>query len=160
MLLELFVEAGFEFADLAATETGDMDVVAWAVGFVIVAVAPEVEKIELVDESLAFEKVDGAVDGDKVHVGIDFLGAVEDLVDVEMLLSGIHDLQDDAALAGEADTKIAKGVLEMALWGGGVDALAGGNAMCRCGRHGASPRGMSGHEQGYRKGEAGGKCKV
>jgi hypothetical protein len=146
LLLELFVETGLEFADLAAAEAGDMNVIAGAVGFVVVAVAAEVEKIELVDEALALEEVDGAVDGDEVDVGIDFLGAVEDLVDVEMLLGSVHDLEDDAALAGEADATVAKGVLEMALGSGGVDALTGGNAMCGRGRHGASPSGMSGHE--------------
>jgi len=146
LLLELLVEARFEFADLAAAETGDMDVIAGAVSFVVVAVAAKVEEIEFVDEALAFQEIDGAVDGNEVYFGVDFLGAIEDLIDVEMLLGGIHDLEDDAALAGEADTTVTKSVLEMALGGGGVDALAGGNAMCRSGRHGASPRGMGGHE--------------
>src|SRR5262245_23355776 len=43
LLFQLFVEAGFEFADLAAAKAGDMDVVAGAVSFVIVAVGAEVE---------------------------------------------------------------------------------------------------------------------
>ena len=120
--------------------------VAGAVCFVIVAVAAEVQEIEFVDEALALEEIDGAVDGDQMNVGIDFLGAVENLVDVKMLLGRIHDLKDDAALASQTDATVAKRVLEVTLGGGGINALAGGNAMCGSGRHRASPRTMSGHE--------------
>ena len=78
-------EAGFEFADFAAAETGHVDVVAGAVGFVVVAVAAEMEEIEFVDEAFFFEEVDGAVDGDEVHGGVHFLGALEDLSGVDPL---------------------------------------------------------------------------
>ena len=129
MLLELLVETGLEFADFATAEAGDMDVVAGTVGFVIVTIAAEMEKIELVDETFLFEEVDGAVDGDEMNFGTDFLGALEDLVDVEVGFGGVHNLQDDAALAGKADAALAKGFLEMARGFGGVDAFAAGNAM-------------------------------
>jgi hypothetical protein len=137
LLFELFVEAGFEFADFAAAEAGDVDVVAGAVGFVVVTVAAKVEQIELVDETFFFEEVDGAVNGDEVDFRADFLGAIEDLIDVEVLLGGIHDLEDDAALAGEANAALAEGVLEMAGGLGGVDAFAAGDAMGWSGGHGA-----------------------
>jgi hypothetical protein len=54
LFLELFVEAGFEFADFAAAETGYVDVVAGAVGFVVVAIAAEVEEVEFVDQAFFF----------------------------------------------------------------------------------------------------------
>ena len=136
LFLELFVETGFEFADFAAAETGDVDMVAGAVGFIIVAVAAEVEEVEFVDKAFFFEEVDGAVDGDEVDGGVHFLGAFEDLIDVEVLLGVVHDFEDDAALAGEANSLFAEGFLEVAGGFGGVDALAGGDAMC----------GGSGHE--------------
>ena len=99
--------------------------VARAVGFVIVAITAQMEKVEFVDESLALEKVDSAVDGDEVNFGTNSLGAFENLVDIEMLLGGIHDLEDHAALAGDANAALAKGGLEMARWFGGVNAFAG-----------------------------------
>jgi hypothetical protein len=145
LLFELLVEARFEFADLAATETGDMDMVAWAVGFVVMAIAAEMEEVEFVDEALALEEIDGTVDGDKVDVGVDFLCATEDLVDVEVLLGGVHDLQNHATLAGETDAAFAKSVLQVARRRGSVDAFAGGNAMRGGRRHGASLC-VSGHE--------------
>jgi len=135
LVLKLFVKAGFELANLAATEAGDMNVIAGTVGFVVMAVAAEVEKIELVNEAFLFEKVDGAVDGHEMDGGVNFLGAREDLVDVEVLLGVVHDFQDDAALAGEADALLAKRSLETAGGVGGVDAFAGRDAMGRSGRH-------------------------
>ena len=111
--------------------------VAGAVGFVIVAVAAEVKEVELVDKAFFFEEVDGAVDGDEVDGGVHFLGAFEDLVDVEVLLGVVHDFKNDAALAGEANSLFAEGFLEVAGGFGGVDAFAGRDAVC----------GRSGHER-------------
>jgi hypothetical protein len=135
LFFELFVEAGFEFADFAAAETGNVDVVAGAVGFVVMAVAAEVEEVELVDEAFFLEEVDGAVDGHEVDGGVHFLGASEDLIDVEVLLGGVHDFEDDAALAGEANSLFAESFLQVAGGLGGVDAFAGRDAMCGRGRH-------------------------
>jgi hypothetical protein len=137
LLFELLVETGFEFADFAAAETGDVDVIARAVGFVVMAIAAEVEEVELVDEALPFEEVDGAVDGDEMDFGIDFLGAFEDLVDIEMLLGRIHDLENDAALARKTNAALAEGVLEMAGGFGGVDTFAAGDPTRWGGGHGA-----------------------
>jgi hypothetical protein len=130
LFFQLFVEAGFELADFAAAEAGNVDMVAGTVGFVVVAVAAEMEKIEFVDETFFFEEIDGAIDGDKVDGGVHFLGASEDLVNVEVLLGGVHDFEDDAALAGEANSLFAESFLETASGFGGVDAFAGRDAMC------------------------------
>jgi hypothetical protein len=137
LLFELLVEMGFEFADLAATKAGDVDVVAGAVGFVVVAIAAKVEEVELVDETLFLEEVDGAVDGDEVDFGVEFLRAVEDLIDIEMLFGGVHDLEDDAALAGESNAALAERVLEMAGERAGVDPFAAGDTMRWKWGHGA-----------------------
>jgi hypothetical protein len=140
LFLQLLVEAGLKFANLAAAETGHVDVVAGTVCFVIVAVASEMEKIEFVNEAALLEKVNGAVDGDEVDFGIDFLGAFEDLVHIEVLLGVVHDFQDDAALAGEANALFAEGLLERAGGFGGVEAFASGDAMRGCGSHERVPQ--------------------
>jgi len=142
LLFELFVQAGFEFANLAAAETRDMDVIARAVGFVIVAIAAKVEEIEFVDETFFFEEVDGAIDGDEMDFGADFLGALEDLVDVEMLLGGVHDLENDAALACEPNAPLAEGIAELARGCGGVDAFAAGDPARWSGGHRATLEGV------------------
>ena len=137
LFFELFVETGLEFADLAAAKAGDVDVVARAVGFVVVAIAAKVEEIEFVNETFFFEQVDGAVDGDEMDFGADFLGAVEDLINVEMLLGGVHDLEDDAALARETNAALTQRLLEMAGGDRDIDAFAAGDAMGWSGGHAA-----------------------
>jgi hypothetical protein len=88
-----------------------------------------------------------------VDFRIDSLGALEDLIDVEMLLGGIHDLKDNAALAGEADAALAESVLEVPGGFGGVDAFTGRDAA----------RWRCGHEEslagGWGIGKAGGEFK-
>jgi hypothetical protein len=124
LLLELFIEARLKFAHFTAAKTGHVDVVSGTVSFVVVAVAAEVQEVEFVDETLTLEEIDGAVHGDHVDFGIDLLGAFQDLVDVEVLFGGVHDLKDDAALAGQADAALAEGVLQVAGGFRGVDAFA------------------------------------
>jgi hypothetical protein len=64
-----------------------------------------------------------------VDCRIHFLGASENLIDIEVLLGGVHDLKDDAALASEANSLFAEGFLQVAGGFGGVDAFAGRDAM-------------------------------
>jgi hypothetical protein len=64
-----------------------------------------------------------------VDGGVDFLGASENLVDIEVLLGGVHDFEDDAALASEANSLFAEGFLKAAGGFGGVDAFAGRDTM-------------------------------
>ena len=64
LILKLVVEMAFEFTDFAATEASNVDVVAWAVGLVVMAITPEMEEIEFVDEAMFFEEIDGAVNSD------------------------------------------------------------------------------------------------
>ena len=140
LFLQLFVETGFEFSDLSAAKTSDVDMVTGAMGFVVVAITPQVEKVEFIDETLFLEQVDSAVDGDEVDVGIDFLCAGEDLVDIEVLLGVVHDFENDTALAGQANSLLAQCLLEVAGGFRGVDALTGRDAMGRGGRHERVPK--------------------
>jgi hypothetical protein len=100
---QLLVEFAFEFADFAAADAGYVDVVTRAMALVEVAVAAEVQQVELVYEALALQEIESAIDGDAGYARVEFLGPLEDFVGVEMAAGGVHYLQEDAALAGEAD---------------------------------------------------------
>jgi hypothetical protein len=145
----LFVEFAFEFADFAAADAGYVDVVARAVAFVEVTVAAEMQEIELVDEAVALQEIESAIDGDAGYTRVEFLGALEDFVGVQVAAGGVHYLQEDAALAGEADAAGAEFAFEMA----GefvIDAFAGGDSMCWCGGHvyqDIIPKGVKGRER-------------
>ena len=108
--------------------------IARAVAFVEVAVATQVEQIEFVNQTLAFEQVERAIDGDAGDAGIEFLGAFEDFSGVEMAARCFHDLEQDAALFGEADAARSEGLLQVAR-GFVIDTFASGDAMFWCGSH-------------------------
>ncbi len=113
-----------------------MDVVPRSMGFVIVAIAAKMEQVEFIDEAVFLKEIDGAVDGDKMNFVADFLRALKDLVDVKMFFGIVHDLKNDAALAGKTNTALTKSVLQMARGVGGIDAFAGRDSMGRSGGHG------------------------
>ena len=129
LIFQLVVEMAFEFPDFPATKAGHVDVIAWAVCLIVVAVTAEVEKVEFIDEAMFLEEIDSAVDGDQVDFGTDFLGEFEDLVDVEMLFGVVHNLKDYPALTSKADATLTESVLEMAGGVSGVDSFAGRDSM-------------------------------
>jgi hypothetical protein len=61
-------------------------------------------EIEFVDQAVAFQQIEGAVDGDPIDVGVDFAGAAQDLAGVQMLLSGLDHAQNGAPLMGHAQS--------------------------------------------------------
>jgi len=99
LTFQLLEEAGFKFTDFAAAQAGDVNVVARTVGFVVMLIAPEVQEIEFVDQAMALQEIEGAIDGDAMDVRIDALGALEDFVGGEVALGAVHHLEKDAALA-------------------------------------------------------------
>jgi hypothetical protein len=105
------------------------------VGFVIVTIAAEMEKVEFVDQPLFLEEIDGAIDGDEMDVFINFLGAAENLIDVEMLFGVVHDLKNHAALTRETDAALAESGLEVSGGVGWINALAGGDTSGWCRGH-------------------------
>ena len=107
-----------------------MDVIARAVAFVEVLVAAQVEQVELVDQAVALEQVEGAVDGHAVDARIEFLRAIENGAGVEVALGVVHDFEQDFSLARQAHAALFEGLLQAAGALVGVDALAGGDSMC------------------------------
>ena len=100
LALQLLVEFAFELADFAAADAGYMDVIARAVALVEMAVAAEMQEIELVDQAVALQEVESAIDSDAGYARVEFLGALEDFVGVEVAAGGVHNLEQDAALTG------------------------------------------------------------
>lgn len=118
-----------EFANLSTTQASHVDVIARTVCFVIVAIAAKMKQIQFVNQALFFQEIDGAIYSYEVDLGTDLLRALEDLVNVEMLLGVVHDLKDDATLTREADAPLPKGLLEMSSGIRRIDAFAGRDAM-------------------------------
>ena len=135
LALYFLVQFTFEFADFAAFHAGYVDVVARAVAFVVMAVAAQVQQVEFVDQTLALQQIERAIDGDARDGWIDFLRAFQNFGGVEVAAGSFHHLQQDAALFGQANAAGAECLLQVAR-GFVVDAFAGGYAMFGCGGHG------------------------
>ena len=61
----------YKFGDLAAAQTGHVDVVAAQLALVVMTLAVDVHQIQLVDHALALQQVQGAVDGAAIDRRVD-----------------------------------------------------------------------------------------
>jgi hypothetical protein len=106
--------------------------IARAVALVKMTVTPKVKQVEFVYQSLALQQIESSVDGDARDFRINFLGAFENFVGVEMPPGGLHNLQKYFPLARKADSARAQFVLKPT---GGfvIDAFPARYAMCRRG---------------------------
>ncbi len=77
--------------------------IARAVAFVIVAMAAKVQKIEFVNQAMAFEQIHRAINRDARDIGIDFLRALEDFFGVHVARRAFEHFDEHHALASEAD---------------------------------------------------------
>ena len=100
--LEAVEQIAFEFGDFPATETGHVDVIPLRATLIKMFFALQVHEIKFIDQALALEEVEGAVDRDAINLRIEFLGAAKNSGGVEVLLGGLDDAQDHFALAGHA----------------------------------------------------------
>src|SRR5712692_1948287 len=103
LFLHLFVKRALEFAHLPAFQAGNVDVFARAMTLVVVPVAADMQQVQLVNQAVGLEQVNGAVNGYGVDAGIDLARAGEDFRGVQVPLRGIHHFQDHQALARQAD---------------------------------------------------------
>ena len=150
---------GLEFANFSAFQAGYVDVIAGAVTFVKMLVAAEVQKIEFVDEAVALEQVESAINRDTMYAGIDFLGAFEDGAGVEVAFGVVHYFEQNFSLSREAYAALFQGGLKAAGALVRVDAFAGGDSMCGCGGH-DSFSGCRNRGKSYLKFDRRPECKV
>ena len=113
-----------------------MNMVARAMAFVKMAVAAKVQQVELVDQALALEHVECAIDGDARDVanrvsarGREFRPRRDGGAPFPSLAEMTRRWRVRRM------PRVCQLLLEMARGLVDVDAFAGGNAMCRCGGH-------------------------
>src|SRR5579864_7537324 len=75
LLLELLVELALEFAYFAASQARDVNVIARPVALIKVPVSPQMQQVELVDQSVMFKQVERAVYGNARNSRVDFFRA-------------------------------------------------------------------------------------
>jgi hypothetical protein len=81
-----------------------MNVIALGTTLIKVLLPLHVHEIKLVDQAVAFQKVECAVYRDAVNVMVELAGLPQYLAGVKMLLSGFHYAEDDSALPSHAQS--------------------------------------------------------
>ena len=71
--------------------------------FVEMFLALQVHQVQFVDQSVSLQQTKRAVNRDSIDGGILALRFAQDLTGVEMAVGRLHDVQDGAALARDAD---------------------------------------------------------
>jgi hypothetical protein len=95
----------------------------------------KMEKVQLVDQTVMFEQFESAIDGYACNFGVDLLGLLEDFGSIHVANRRFDHLNNDAALAREANVTRAQLALKLARRLVNIDAFARGDAVCRSGRH-------------------------
>lgn len=103
LTFETIEEIALEFHDLPATEAGHVNVIALGASFVEMLLPLHVHEIEFINQSMSLQQAKRAVNGNAVNPRIQFAGVAQNLRGVKMLLSGFHNAEDRASLAGEAN---------------------------------------------------------
>src|SRR5262249_31633468 len=93
LALELLEQPALAFAYLSAAR---------AMTFVVVLVPADVQQVELVNQTMALQQVERAIDRDAVHPRIHPPRASQDGAGVEMSLGTIHHFEQHAPLARQA----------------------------------------------------------
>lgn len=73
-----------------------MDVVAVQFALVVVALAVDVHEVELVDQAVALEPLQGSEDGAVVDAGVEFLGLGQERGGIQMFVGVFHPVQNGA----------------------------------------------------------------
>ncbi len=95
-------KAALKFRNLAAAQAGHVNMVALRPSFVEVLLSFHMHKVEFIYQPVPFKQVQRPVNGHAVNVRISFAGMAKDLARIQMLLRGLHNAQDCAALMGHA----------------------------------------------------------
>jgi len=102
LALQAIKEIALEFHDLAAALAGHVDVIALRTALVEMLLALHVHQIQLIDQPVALQQTQRAINSDPVDLRVDPAGAAENLAGIEMLLGGFDNAKNRATLARHA----------------------------------------------------------
>ncbi len=129
LLFQFFIEAAFKFADTSAAQAGHMDMIARAVAFIKMAVAAQMEQIKLVNQTVAFEEVNGAIDSDASDSRMHPPRPAQQAASIQMAPRGFHHLQQHPALVGQANSPRSQLLLQASAAALDINALTCRDAM-------------------------------
>jgi hypothetical protein len=103
LALETVEEVAFEFRNLPASQARHMNVVPLRTPFIEVFLTLHVHKVEFVNQAVALEQVQSAIDRDAINAGIEATGLAKDLRRIEVLLGSLYHAENGTALVRHAE---------------------------------------------------------
>ena len=102
LAFETIEKIALEFHYLAAAQASHVDVIALRTALVKMLFPLHVHEIEFIDQSMALQKSERAIDRNAVNAGIQLACVAENLRGVEMLLSCFHHTENRASLVRQS----------------------------------------------------------
>ncbi len=103
LALEPVEEIAFEFHDLSTAQARHVNVVPLRTTLIKMLFPLHVHEIEFIDQSMALEKAERAIDGNAVDSRVQFARVTQNLGRVEVLLRSFYDAEDGASLMRQAN---------------------------------------------------------
>lgn len=100
--LELIEHGARKLLDSTAAKTGEMNVIAPGLDFVVMFFTLQVHQVQLVDESKSFEEFNGSIHRRAVNVWFASSGEFQQGCGIEMLVGVLNNFYEDAALGRQA----------------------------------------------------------
>lgn len=97
---EAVEQVAFELCNLAAAKACHVDMIPLRAPFVKVLFPLHVHEVELINQAVTLEKIQGAIDGDSIDAWIESPRLTEDLRGIEMLLRGFNHAKNGSSLMG------------------------------------------------------------
>src|SRR6201995_2191520 len=95
-----------KFNHLSTAQAGHVQMVASGTALIEMALPLDMHQVQLVNQTLPFQQSQCAIHGDPVNFGINLARLAQDLAGIEMLFCSLHNAEDGAALAGEANAAL------------------------------------------------------
>lgn len=126
---QILVKLRFKLADFSAANAGDVNVIARAVAFVVMAMTAQMQKIEFINEAMILEQVHRAIDRHARDIRIDLLRALENFLGVHVARRTFEHFDEHHSLTREANAARLDLASEMAGRLVFVNAFAGRRTM-------------------------------
>jgi hypothetical protein len=111
---ETVEEIAFKFHDLPATQARHVNVIALRPSLIEVFLALHVHEVEFIDQAVALEEAERAIDGNAVNSGIQFAGVPENLRGIKMLFGGFDDAKNGPPLVSKTNAARSERSLQSA----------------------------------------------
>jgi hypothetical protein len=108
LAFQILENIAHEFHDLATAQASHVDVIAIQLALIIMPLSVDMHQIEFVNQSVALEQFQRAVDRAAVDAGVQFLRLAQKLSRIQMFGGRLHHAQNGSALLGHADSALGE----------------------------------------------------